>query len=111
MTTEYGKAYTAAGFGNWFKDRCKEAGLPKCSSHGLRKATCWQLALAGCSVKQIAAISGHLSLKEVQRYVDMADQVILARSAMQAVQGTYPIETGTAIGNLGNRFANQRLSR
>src|SRR5262249_19647087 len=26
-----------AGLGNWFRDRCNEAGLPKCSADGLRK--------------------------------------------------------------------------
>jgi integrase len=39
LTTESGKSFTAAGFGNWFRDRCNEAGLPKgLSAHGLRKA-------------------------------------------------------------------------
>ncbi len=38
LETEYGKPYTAAGFGGWFRDRCDEAGLRHCSAHGLRKA-------------------------------------------------------------------------
>jgi integrase len=37
LVTEYGKPFTAAGFGGWFRDRCDEAGLPRCSAHGLRK--------------------------------------------------------------------------
>jgi integrase len=36
LLTERGAPFTAAGFGNWFRDRCDEAGLPQCSSHGLR---------------------------------------------------------------------------
>ena len=36
LTTEYGKPFTEAGFGNWFRDRCNEAGLKDCSAHGLR---------------------------------------------------------------------------
>ncbi len=46
LTTEQGKPFTAAGFGNWFRDRCNEAGLPEgCSAHGLRKAgrVAWQM--------------------------------------------------------------------
>jgi hypothetical protein len=39
------------------------------------------------SEKQIAAISGHLTLAEVQRYTKAAGQVWLARSAMVT---TYP---------------------
>ena len=27
LVTEYGRPFTAAGFGNWFRDRCNEAGL------------------------------------------------------------------------------------
>jgi integrase len=38
LVTDYGKPFTAAGFGGWFRDRCDEAGLPQCSAHGLRKA-------------------------------------------------------------------------
>ena len=38
LVTEFGKPFTSAGFGNWFRDRCDEAGLPQCSFHGLRKA-------------------------------------------------------------------------
>ena len=29
-----GKPFTSNGFGNWFRDRCDEAGLPHCSAHG-----------------------------------------------------------------------------
>ena len=35
LTTATGKPFTAAGFGNWFRKRCNEAGLPQCSAHGL----------------------------------------------------------------------------
>jgi hypothetical protein len=31
--TEYGRPFTAAGFSNWFRERCDEAGLPQCSAH------------------------------------------------------------------------------
>jgi integrase len=87
LVTENGKPFTAAGFGNWFRDRCNEAGLPKeCSAHGLRKAACRRLAEAGCTAHQIAAISGHVSLREVERYTKAADQVRLARQAFDKEQ-------------------------
>ncbi len=47
LLTEYGRPYSAAGFGNWMRDRCDEAGLPNCASHGLRKACARRLAEAG----------------------------------------------------------------
>src|SRR5215470_10147151 len=33
LVTERGAPFTVAGFGNWFRDRCNEAGLPQCSAH------------------------------------------------------------------------------
>jgi integrase len=83
LVTERGKPFTLGGFGDWFKRRCREAGLPHCSAHGLRKAACRRLAEAGCTAHEIAAISGHASLKEVERYTRAADQARLARRAMK----------------------------
>jgi integrase len=82
LTTQTGKPFSAAGFGNWFRDRCNEACLSHCSAHGLRKATARRLAEAGCTMHEIAAITGHTSLSEVQRYTKAADQARLARAAM-----------------------------
>lgn len=39
LLTQFGKPFTANGFGNKFKDWCRQAGLPHCSAHGVRKAT------------------------------------------------------------------------
>ena len=90
LTTAYGKPFTAAGFGNWFRNRCDEAGLPaQCAAHGLRKAACRRLAEAGCSANVIASISGHTSLREVERYTKAADQERMARTGMAAmISGT-----------------------
>jgi integrase len=83
LTTQTGKPFSAAGFGNWFRDRCNEAGLAHCSAHGLRKAAARRLAEAGCTMHEIAAITGHASLSEIQRYTKAADQKRLALSAME----------------------------
>jgi integrase len=90
LTTQAGQPFSPAGFTNWFRDRCNEAGLPRgTSAHGLRKAACRRLAEAGCSANLIAAVSGHKSLREVQRYTEAADQARMARSAMETVAGTF----------------------
>ena len=47
LATQAGRPFTAAGFGNWFRDRCNEAGLPQCSAHGLRKAAAARCAEGG----------------------------------------------------------------
>ncbi|WP_430250634.1 tyrosine-type recombinase/integrase [Neorhizobium sp. DAR64860/K0K1] len=82
LLTAFGKPFTAAGFGNWFRDRCNEAGLPHCTSHGLRKAAARRLAEANNSANQIAAVTGHRSLKEVERYTRDADQQMMADAAV-----------------------------
>jgi integrase len=86
LLTDQGKPYTAAGFGNWFRDQCRAAGLSGCSAHGLRKAAARRLAEAGCSTHEIAAITGHASLKEVARYTEAADRKRLAQSAMAKIR-------------------------
>jgi integrase len=95
LTTSLGRPFSPAGFTNWFRECCDQAGLPKgTSAHGLRKATCRRLAEAGCSENVIAAISGHKSLKEVQRYTAAANQLRLAQQGMDAVQREFS-ETAT----------------
>lgn len=59
------------------------AGLPsRCVSHGLRKASMRRLAEADSTANQIASISGHKTLKEVERYTKAADQRKMAKQAM-----------------------------
>jgi integrase len=82
LTTAFGKPFAAAGFGNWFREMCDQAGLRDFSAHGLRKAACTRLAQAGCTAHEIAAISGHRSLSEVARYTRAADQEAMAEAAM-----------------------------
>jgi len=65
------------------------AGLPsRCVPHGLRKAIMRRLAESGSSAKEIAAISGHRTLKEIERYTAAADQVRLSKGAMAKLRGT-----------------------
>ena len=82
LTTEYAKPFTDAGFGNWFRDRCNEAGLKDCSAHGLRKASAKHLAECGATTLEIMSIAGHKSLGEVERYTRAAGRKTLAESAM-----------------------------
>jgi hypothetical protein len=58
LITSFGKTFTAAGFGNWFREQCNAAGLPRhCAAHGLRQplAAGWQrLAAAPISSRPLA---------------------------------------------------------
>jgi integrase len=82
LTTDYGKPFTTPGFGNWFRARCREAGLPKgYSAHGLRKAAATRIAEAGATPHQLMAWFGWTTLKEAERYTRAADRKRLARTA------------------------------
>jgi integrase len=86
LVTRSGKPFSPLGFTSWFKRACHNAGLPKAASaHGLRKAAARRLAEAGCTTPEIAAITGHATLREVQRYIAGADQLRMARAAMRKV--------------------------
>jgi Phage integrase family len=86
LLNKWGKAWNPTAFSDWFREQCDAAGLPKyCSAHGLRKAAARRLAEAGCSTHEIAAITGHASLREVERYTRAADQAKLARAAMDRI--------------------------
>ncbi|MHB1206794.1 MAG: tyrosine-type recombinase/integrase [Rhodospirillaceae bacterium] len=81
-----GKPFSAAGFGNLFRQWCDQAGLPKgCASHGLRKAASRRMAEAGCTAHEIMAITGHVTLKEVTRYTAAADREQLAERAIEKI--------------------------
>jgi integrase len=82
LTTAYGKPRSVAGYGNWMRDAFREAGMAlRCSPHGLRKAAAAHLADAGCTTHEIMSITGHKTLKEVERYTRAAQQKTLAKSA------------------------------
>lgn len=87
VATQYGKGYSARGWGNWITDCALAAGLPAGrTAHGLRKAAARRLAEAGCTPHQIAAITGHKTLKEVERYTRAAAQRTLAADAMSRMK-------------------------
>jgi integrase len=101
LVTERGAAFSAAGLSNWFGKRCRAAGLVHCTAHGLRKVACKRMADAGCTVHEIAAVSGHRSLKEVERYTREFDQ---ARLAGQALQRQLRAEREQGLSNLETRL-------
>jgi hypothetical protein len=79
--TATGTPYTVWGFGNCFRDRCVEAGVPG-RAHGLRKAGAATAAENGATTKQLMAIFGWLTLEQAETYVRGAEKGKLARDAM-----------------------------
>jgi len=90
LVTEYGRPFSPPGFGNWFRDRCDEAGLPQCSAHGLRKAFLRRMAEAGNSEDYIASISGHKDMREIRIYVQAANRARMATEGMAKTLAWFP---------------------
>lgn len=83
LVTQAGEPFTGTGFYNWFVECAAAAGIAAgLSPHGLRKAAARRLAEAGCTTHEIAAITGHRTLAEVDRYTKEANQADLAKAAV-----------------------------
>jgi integrase len=80
---KYGRPIAAASLSKLVIRAAAIAGLPdRCKPHGLRKAVLRRLAEHGATAKQIAAVSGHKTLAEVERYTQAADQAKLSKAAV-----------------------------
>ncbi|MFY9958947.1 tyrosine-type recombinase/integrase [Bradyrhizobium sp.] len=89
LVTAQGKPFTAAGFGNWFRDMCRAAKLPeRCTSHGLRKAAATYLAEQGATDHQLMAWFGWSSISQAQVYTKAANGKRMGRSAGKLISGT-----------------------
>jgi integrase len=82
LVTAYGRPFTGAGFGGWFRDRCNEAGLPHCTAHGLRKAGATMAAENGATVNQLMAVFDWDTPAQAKIYTDAADRKRMAGEAM-----------------------------
>jgi integrase len=81
LVTSFGRPFTPAGFGGWFRRRCNEAGLRGLSAHGLRKAAATRLANHGATAHELMAWFGWSTLREAERYTRTADRERLAHRA------------------------------
>lgn len=88
LVTGYGRPFTAAGFGGWFREACDAAGLKGRSAHGLRKAGATIAAERGATAHQLMALFGWSSLAQPERYTRSAARRRLAEAAMGLIVPT-----------------------
>ncbi len=86
LSSQYGRRYAKESLGNWFRDRCNEAGLPHCSAHGLRKAASRRAAEANQSNQSIKAVTGHVKDDEIAYYTRAVEQEQLADKVIDAME-------------------------
>jgi integrase len=86
LTNEWGRPFSSDGFYAWFRKQIEAAGLGEhCVPHGLRKAACRIMAESDCTVHEIRSVSGHRTLKEVERYTSAVNNRKLAERARAKV--------------------------
>jgi integrase len=83
----YGRPWKAKGFENAFSLERKRLGVRKVF-HGLRKTAAVNLAEAGCSEREIMAITGHQTAQMVDHYVKAASQKNMAKAAIEKLKRT-----------------------
>ncbi len=81
ISTNSGAPMTKESFGNWFKDACREAGVPG-TAHGLRKAGATRAANNGATEAELEAIFGWRGGRMASLYTRAANRAKLARGAM-----------------------------
>ena len=77
LLTAFNRPFKDAGFGNWFADRCKAAGVPG-RAHGLRKLAAVRMAEAGATLPELMAWGGWTTEREPLRYITQANRGKLA---------------------------------
>jgi integrase/recombinase XerD len=82
LATVHGRGRSDKALGTLISDAAEKAGFAK-TAHGLRKARAVALADNGATTHQIAAWTGHASLKEIEHYTKEADR-------RKAVRGNSP---------------------
>ena len=94
LTTATGKPFTCQNFRHHWGAAMKAAGLTGLVFHGLRYTAAARLAEAGCSLKEIAAITGHKSLSMIAKYSRGADQERLAGAAILRLENAGRTKNG-----------------
>jgi integrase/recombinase XerD len=64
---------------------CEDGRIRNYRAHGLRKAALLTAALAGCTDRELMALSGHSSPKQLQEYLQEIEQEFMADSAIDKV--------------------------
>lgn len=94
LTTATGQPFTGPNFRHHFRKAMTDNGLNGLTFHGLRYTAAAMLAEAGCSLKEIASITGHKSLGMIEKYSRDADQRRLAGAAVLRWENASGTENG-----------------
>jgi integrase len=86
ILTEYGRTFSEKGFGQWFNEKCRKAGLVNCTAHGIRKGAATIAANNGATVHQLMAMFGWLTERMAIEYTKEVDKRKQADAGMKHVR-------------------------
>ena len=86
ILTEYGKTFSQKGYGNWFNEQARKAGIVDRTAHGIRGGAATIAANNGASVHQLMAMFGWMSESMAMRYTKQADRKRLADTGMPLIR-------------------------
>jgi integrase len=84
VSNAHGKPFVKESFGNWFRERCTEAGVTK-SAHGLRKLSATLAAEGGAATHQLLAQYGWTNIATAEIYTRGVDRKRLGIEASRIV--------------------------
>lgn len=84
VESSLGRPFTKESFGNWFRDRCNDAGVKK-SAHGLRKLSATLAAEGGAATHQLLAQYGWTNISTAEIYTKGVDRKRLGIEASRIV--------------------------
>lgn len=82
LVSEWNAPFSVNSLGNKMRDWCDQAGLPQCSTHGLRKAGATIAANNGATDEELMAIFGWTTKQQTTLYTKSANRRKLAGKAM-----------------------------
>ncbi len=84
ITNAHGEPFTKESFGNWFREKCRDAGIYK-SAHGIRKLSATIAANSGATSHELMAQYGWATSKQAETYTRGADRIRLGISSSRKV--------------------------
>lgn len=100
LVSEIGRPFTSNSFGNWFRARCREAGL-NASAHSFRKGGATMAAEGGATDAQLQAMYGWTSAKMPAVYRKKANAKRLADDANRLIS----VQLGSPVGHSSKKQA------
>jgi integrase len=109
LVTAYGQPHSVKGFGNWFKERCRQAGIEDLSAHGLRKLGAQRCAEAGATEHQLMALFGWSNSQQAAVYTRKANRAKLEAAAAPLLAGPTSNNEGQSISAMAEQASNKSV--